>query len=1687
MPELKKIQGRWVSTGDRRSSDLVPMVDPAAAKPQGGPRPVGAKSKLRGRPVVWAGEGYGWQSPDSFRKIQRTGALQPSLFHRIRNEIKWGVKQVGLMNAGTVPTGTIPPVMAAPPGAMFPPVQYQDPRGRLRFSSPFERQVAAAATVGVIDNTAKAAYSQWQRHVEKRPKADPTAGGFGSGLQAFTENAYRVLGAKSPSLQSEFEVGLDGTVRSLSLNAALTAAPFGMLAKGATTAAGLAVRGGAAFALGEVLSNYLDDNTSGNVITLINGATGLNLPGGVEVGKDDWVDAANKSLVPNTVAGFAVGGIVGLTAGALRNIGRRARGARQIELQRRARAKQESAGLLEADEAQGYRFTDDATQPPAPAPAAAQPPASPMDEFRAANAAMEERLAAMDQRLDGMIGDQVTPSSALAPPPGKRAEPDLQPAANAPTIADATPETFGKAEPAELPQADPAADPWDIQYDPALPESDSVLRAIEEMSDAELAAARQAAGTPVVERINQTLEARAQREPAAGLDAGMVMAPANRLAEDYLAGMPRKLGAREDFELRPLFDPDTSPQLWQRAQALTGAEDPSQLTRADMVETFELMAADGLAPIVNRLMGSQMLPTDSVQAAPLAFQYKGGVNEAGEQLGNSLSGVERWDPNAEGLLQVWRDTAGELGQPGVVYVVNGHNRLAAAKRMGIPSLRVEYLDAPTAKEARLQGAISNVSDGKGTVFDAAKLAREYGITDPAQLKALGKPGASGFWKDGIAMGRLPEDVFTAAVNEQIPVRRAVIIGESGADEETMRAAYRYLVEQGPDNVKEATLREMLAMAGRSPSASSADQPDILTGTPWGQSFNQGMLAKADLAGAVRLLLSKEKKLFGTVGRQAGQIERVGQVDAGAAREISGDASRALAIFDQLKYETGPVGDLLNEGTARVIAGEAAPKVAQQIKNRLAAAISEAMGKEVGQATDVVQEDIFARAGGEEPATQPEMSLDERTAAEVDLLREAIANGEVRPPSTPIPELPEPPQVRLDEAADNPAQATADELRLAIEYARADAADAWDQETALRDSFGYEERTFEEKKDLGMLDGLDEAMPSEVMPLPPPTSKAGKDLAKKIQGLENRLDNVVKVRLPAARDRLDRISAQPGMSGSNIASQADLVEQLERQEASLRKQLGELLAKYGLDEVMPTEVMPRESSTPIADAFEQVSRQMAQSDARLFRTIDEMGQAVRRAADEMNGMASPPVRPEPLRLAEGVQQPELQLPLSLRGSTPRYGRATVEFVSDLDRAAYVLANDSVRPSKAAVKFRQVAKEAGLSLDDMVAHGKRVKAAIKAAAKGGVAQIRLPAQPWQGGGQAGGSALQKLMATNRKALPEAARVLGTMEEAKRFIVEARLPELVEAFRRVAGDEVKLRIEDTYKVDKTNAAWGGDGIEESDIAGLFQLEEDTITIWRQLRGADGLPDENLMPDDLRINLFHEAFHRIVRVTMPDRDLAVLNTGLARLRAAKAMDDWGAARGDIAYDELLTEAAARVIDARQRGIDPIEAIMPKVVQIDPRELQGIEKAAYNGALAIIKAVNKVLDLVERGINALQGRGFESISSVLKRAANGEMKDRLYGPYNQAWLWEDRTRLLKATFWEDYNVFGRAITTEPRIAEAKISGRLNQALFDDITNPADLQRFRLSKGDAQLVRQQIEANNQAMAEIRRKAAMEGC
>src|SRR5262249_44555153 len=97
--------------------------------------------------------------------------------------------------------------------------------------------------------------------------------------------------------------------------------------------------------------------------------------------------------------------------------------------------------------------------------------------------------------------------------------------------------------------------------------------------------------------------------------------------------------------------------------------------------------------------------TSSIHVDPERFQFKGGHAAARGWVG-SLTGAGALNPKRGGAIRVGRAPAN-----GRVYVINGHNRLDLARRMGVGKIRTEFIDAKDDREARASGAITNIAEG----------------------------------------------------------------------------------------------------------------------------------------------------------------------------------------------------------------------------------------------------------------------------------------------------------------------------------------------------------------------------------------------------------------------------------------------------------------------------------------------------------------------------------------------------------------------------------------------------------------------------------------------------------------------------------------------------------------------------------------------------------------------------------------------------------------------------------------------------------------------------------------------------------------------------------------------------------------------------------------------------------------
>ena len=512
-----------------------------------------------------------------------------------------------------------------------------------------------------------------------------------------------------------------------------------------------------------------------------------------------------------------------------------------------------------------------------------------------------------------------------------------------------------------------------------------------------------------------------------------------------------QLGQVPTDNLLSLANPSNSPKLANKIKEATG-KNFDQFDRLDVIKGIKAIEVEeGVTVMPNRLLGGQYLKTDDIFVDPARFQYKRRVNKTtGVQPGGSLDGVDKWNMDLEGAVQVWTDP-----KTGKNFVVQGHNRVDAAKRLGIPSVNVEYLSSPNAGGAKAQGALSNIALGSGTEFDAADFLRASGITDSSQLEALGLPLKSGFAVKGFALSKLPKNIYDDALSGVLSKGRAISLGGSGLDETAMQAAYKAL--KGKD-ITDATFTEVIAQAKNAPTIEGS-QKDLFGNTD----MLNLMVEKGKLAAAIRRNIVQNKNLFKTVRQNADVIEGAGSViDRGAAQEIKANAENLLPQFDSLKYTEGPVSELLNEGARELSDGAKVAPVARRIQELI---INELDTSSLGRQVD----DVVAE-------TSIEKTLNRKQKIN-QIIATGAKNGEIKPPAAAEIKVPKTEQVSFDQMAKEMSEgnlkgefkkAMNNELDLGEQFEKLDDSLKAVEVEAQRTEMGWDGMTFEEKKANGLI-------------------------------------------------------------------------------------------------------------------------------------------------------------------------------------------------------------------------------------------------------------------------------------------------------------------------------------------------------------------------------------------------------------------------------------------------------------------------------------------------------------------------------------------------------------------------------------------------------------------------------------------
>ncbi|MCP4899734.1 MAG: hypothetical protein GY906_22440 [bacterium] len=356
------------------------------------------------------------------------------------------------------------------------------------------------------------------------------------------------------------------------------------------------------------------------------------------------------------------------------------------------------------------------------------------------------------------------------------------------------------------------------------------------------------------------------------------------------------------------------------------------------------------------------LPVDSIAVDPVRFQFK---RETGGKAGVSetLKDVEKFVPKLGGEISVWKDPA-----DGKTYVVNGHHRLELAQRTGQKNIDVQYLDADTAQEARAEGALINIAEGRGSAIDAATLFRDMGIT-PEKLQEHSITLREPLAREGVALSRLTAPIFEMVTSGDLDLKHGAIIGDTLAEPADQKAALE-LLNRAQQKGKRLTNSEVETLARR---VTRAERVSETEQTLFGdvEVLQNLAVEEAQLDSYIRKRLSREKKLFEMVGKEAaaaqlGEAGNVIQAERNAA--IAKGVAESLEIYDKLALRSGPVDDAIRKGAKDLASGKNANAVREEAYGAVREAVSSLLGRKAQTVSTEGEETAGQLSGPAAPAT-----------------------------------------------------------------------------------------------------------------------------------------------------------------------------------------------------------------------------------------------------------------------------------------------------------------------------------------------------------------------------------------------------------------------------------------------------------------------------------------------------------------------------------------------------------------------------------------------------------------------------------------------------------------------------------------------------------------------------------------------
>ena len=293
-----------------------------------------------------------------------------------------------------------------------------------------------------------------------------------------------------------------------------------------------------------------------------------------------------------------------------------------------------------------------------------------------------------------------------------------------------------------------------------------------------------------------------------------------------------------------------------------------------------------------------------IQVDAKLFQFKEGGDEFG--VTPELQGITEWDPSLAGQIAVYEFADGSQ------FIADGHQRLGLAKRImakdpsqdiTIYGTKIRQVDGVTPQEAMVRAAMANIVNGKGTIFDAVKIAR----IAPAKFDSPSVKQSAAFVRRAKELVRLSDEAYGLALNGIVPDNYAAIVGRLVDDPDMQLAAMNVLAKVKPGNEfqAESIIRQIMDLGVTKETQTSLFGDEVIA--------ESLILERAKVLDAAVTRLKKDKTAFAQVTKNQARLEDEGnQLATENNKKRLLEDGQAIQILQTQANRKGALSDELTE-------------------------------------------------------------------------------------------------------------------------------------------------------------------------------------------------------------------------------------------------------------------------------------------------------------------------------------------------------------------------------------------------------------------------------------------------------------------------------------------------------------------------------------------------------------------------------------------------------------------------------------------------------------------------------------------------------------------------------------------------------------------------------------------------------